>query len=665
MPSDVLNFNKPCSACRRRKVRCDKAQPCNNCVRHGVSCVYEAPRESVMTQQLLQDRVERLERMVEDMAAFSRSNSDHKHSQRSSCSSGNSPFSSSDDCSEIPADAGSQVFRPANSYHMGPDSWLTIDQFSHEPRHLLNVDFDDLPEEEEMTWPLSPSCPKPKDMSHFHLPTFKEDNLLALFFQHVEPFIRMSHQPYYWQMVAEFRQGTHASSREIEALMFATQYITAAVLPSALIQSQIGVAKSDLSNHLQKATEFALDRANLMRSRNTILFSALVYYITCQFHIGNCEVGSTMLGLAGNIARRIGMHKDPAYYGYAAWIVELRRRMWGHIAALDAQSATMDGSEALLISLGDVQRSLNTNDAEWKPSPSVGSDPGPRDRDGFSDTAAALMRRELSRTCHTISEARKTTTTCEDLVAIVEETERHLRTRFINHFDGSDPMQHVITHWYNAMIKSLHVSVLYFHASRSKLKLQCHVFEQLQRRLYDDCLVCLEDFERGENAATPHHWQWAFRWPMPIHVVAGLLSGLARQPDHPDTDRAWEQVDVVFRRYNNENISMAKIPAWNSIENLCDRAMQKHPSRNHEGRAYTNRIHKNNSPHAAWEAQQKPEGISYDSMCSVDMYDNGISQPSLTQMFSTESMSVGFSASDIDTIFFNLNENNELPSIDI
>lgn len=279
MPSDILNFNKPCSACRRRKVRCDKAQPCTNCIRHGVSCIYEVTRESVMSQQLLQDRVERLERMMEDMAAYSIPNSSRKQSPRGSCSSGNSPLSSSDDSSDVPADAGSQVFRPSDSYHMGPDSWMSIDQFAHEPRHLLNVNCEDVTEENGLTWPLSPSSPKPKDMSCFHLPMYKEDLLLKLFFDHVEPFIRTSHQGHFWQLVTDYRQGTSASAREVEALTFAAQYITATVLPAAFIQEQIGMPKQQLSQHLQKATEFALDRANLMRSRNTILFNALLYYI--------------------------------------------------------------------------------------------------------------------------------------------------------------------------------------------------------------------------------------------------------------------------------------------------------------------------------------------------------------------------------------------------
>lgn len=158
----------------------------------------------------------------------------------------------------------------------------------------------------------------------------------------------------------------------------------------------------------------------------------------------------------------------------------MRRRLWGHITALDSQSANMDGSESVLVSSGDVQRSHNNDDAEWTPCSLTDTDPGPYDRHGYSDASAALIRRELSRVCHTISEARRITSNCSEFVATIDETERYLSQKFIRYLDGSDPLHLVTSHWYNAMIKSLRVSLLYFHASPSKLKLQCHVFEQLQ-----------------------------------------------------------------------------------------------------------------------------------------------------------------------------------------
>ncbi|KAH7142141.1 hypothetical protein EDB81DRAFT_653210 [Dactylonectria macrodidyma] len=645
MSNQVLTFNKPCNDCRRRKVRCDKGQPCNNCTRLGVSCAYEAHRESVLSRQHLHERVERLERMVEKMVALSVLNAPPPISLRSGPSSESSYFSSSDDCSSISADAESQVFRLGNSYQNGPDSWMSIDQHAYEPQPLLNVISDKVVGQKPLSWPLSPTSPN--DMSHFHLPTYQEDVLMKMFFDHVEPFIRTSHQGYYWQVVTDYRKGTCISVHEVEAFMFATQYITATVLPASLVQERLGVARSELSNHLQKATELALDRANLMGSRSTTLLNALLYYVTCQFHTGNCETGSTLLGLAGNIGRRIGMHRDPARYGYGSWIVEMRRRMWGHIAALDVQSATMDGHDSVLLTLCDVQRSYNADDADWKPSP-LRTDPGACDREGFSDATASLIRRELGRACRDLCEAQRTTSNCDDLIAIVNETEMYLQSKFFNHFDESDPMQLAITHWYNAAIKWLHRLV-----SPTD---DCS--------LYDNCLGCLEEFERGEQAAIQHHWQWAFRWPMPIHCIAGLLSGLARQPHHPDTDRAWTQIDVVFQRYNNEDISMAKIPAWKFIEDLCDQAMLKHPNRAHEGCSYIKRIHNAGLPPTACEPH-RAEAVWCDGMCSFRSHENTMSQPNLSQIFCMGATNLGFTFSETNHIFFSLDENNEFPTTDI
>jgi hypothetical protein len=178
----------------------------------------------------------------------------------------------------------------------------------------------------------------------------------------------------------------------------------------------------------------------------------------------------------------MGMHREPAYYGYSAWIVEVRRRMWGHLASLDIQSYSLDGSESVLMNTGDVQRSLNADDPEWTPSCFVGRDPGPRDQEGFTDNACALMRREFSRAYHRLVECRRTATNCEDLIPIISESEKYTRLKFTHHFDGSNPMHEVITRWYKAMTRSLHVCILYFHSPPSRGRLGCHDFEKLKEQ---------------------------------------------------------------------------------------------------------------------------------------------------------------------------------------
>lgn len=176
------------------------------------------------------------------------------------------------------------------------------------------------------------------------------------------------------------------------------------------------------------------------------------------------------------------MHRDPAHYGYTAGIIEMRRRMWGHLVALDAQSCNLEGSDPVLMGIGDVQRSFNTNDTEWTPSRHVGRDAGPRDKEGYTDNTCALIRREMSKIYHGIMECRRTMSCCEDALGVIEESEKYVRLKFFHHFDGSDPMHHVIIHWYKAMIRSMRITVLYFHASRSRNKLHCHMFEELQEQ---------------------------------------------------------------------------------------------------------------------------------------------------------------------------------------
>lgn len=152
------------------------------------------------------------------------------------------------------------------------------------------------------------------------------------------------------------------------------------------------------------------------------------------------------------------------------------------MVTLDVQSCELEGSEPSIMGMGDVQRSLNASDAEWMPSRYVGRDPGPRDGEGFTDSSCALIRREVARTYYNLSKARKVASSCEELLTTIEDGEKYVRLKFIHHLDGSDPMHHVITHWFKAVARSMRITVVYFHASRSKNRLHCHFFEELQDR---------------------------------------------------------------------------------------------------------------------------------------------------------------------------------------
>lgn len=70
-----------CAVCRQRKIKCDRQQPCSNCVRSGCECVFpsgrgRAPKRSrrVVEGRLI-DKLARLETIVQHLAAGQTSSS--------------------------------------------------------------------------------------------------------------------------------------------------------------------------------------------------------------------------------------------------------------------------------------------------------------------------------------------------------------------------------------------------------------------------------------------------------------------------------------------------------------------------------------------------------------------------------------------------------------
>lgn len=150
---------------------------------------------------------------------------------------------------------------------------------------------------------------------------------------------------------------------------------------------------------------------------------------------------------------------------------------------------------------------------------------------------------------------------------------------------------------------------------------------------------------------------------MPLHVIAGLLSGLSHLPNHRDTDRAWDQVDAAFRRYNNDNTSMAKVPAWHSIETLCYHAMDQHPSQKHDGRAYTKRTHTSRPVGGA--ELHKLVDMPCGGVYGIEIYNESLRKQVLGEVTSAEAIGLGFSDTEIDAVFFNANGDDDFLSIDI
>ncbi|KAJ0278760.1 hypothetical protein Brms1b_006780 [Colletotrichum noveboracense] len=298
-------FNKPCSTCRRRKVKCDRQLPCGTCGKNGTAatCTYDVPREGTPeSQQRLQERVARLEREIEELKGMAARGEPLRPPKIPLLSTTPSSFSEYNSIEESMAgDPGIQVDDENVSFYLGPNYWLNIQEYNYEPRHLYRIESDKTGKNPDSptAWPIgrNPALP---DMSHFHLDPEKEDILTDLFFAHVEPFIRMSHNAYWRQQITDFRVGVSKIPVDVEAAMFTTQALTVAALPAVVIQEKLGKAKKDVLRHLQEASQLALERADILRSRKLLAFIALLYHI----------VGRLLFNISGLVAARGRMYAD-------------------------------------------------------------------------------------------------------------------------------------------------------------------------------------------------------------------------------------------------------------------------------------------------------------------------------------------------------------------
>ena len=276
MSTDRLSLAKPCNACRRRKVRCDKNQPCSNCVKHGALCQFESDNSGIGIggdQNVLHERIDKLERLIADMSSSYKGQSPRRLSPDM-----DSPSRSSRDDDES-TPRGVLITEPHVSYYMNPSFWMNQQDLNLEPRCLTRVGHEDAL---ESAWPFgfaSPMLGIPSSLVHMHLPIEKEDLILVEFWKNVEPFIKIAHRSTWKTDINEFRRGVHQLERVVEAAIFAQQLLTIASMPGDRVQQLLGQNKTELLAHFRTATEMAMTRANILRSRVIMAFQVLLYYI--------------------------------------------------------------------------------------------------------------------------------------------------------------------------------------------------------------------------------------------------------------------------------------------------------------------------------------------------------------------------------------------------
>ncbi|KAI0545913.1 hypothetical protein F4679DRAFT_448701 [Xylaria curta] len=579
---------RSCVVCRSRKVRCDKQSPCSNCRRAGIPCVVPSadrpPRWARRLERVahnaaageraaqaadaptaqVMERLRSLETLVKDLS----SQLEQAHVAANS-STGNSPASSTQDregdlhrsapltgTSSIRSQFGRLVLGDASrSRYVSSGFWSRVndelDEIRMETQHLAEADLD-ASEDEELsgTSPSTYELERTASERHAFLfqhnlnsagPDLRELHplpsqipfLLDVFKENINAAVQIVHMPTI-NKIARRSRGTDITSLTPanEALMFSIYYAAITSMEDDDVMNNFGSTKTDLNLKYRLGLEHALARADFLSVPDIVLVQAFVIFLLLVRRHDSPRWVWMMTGLLIRMAQALGLHRDGLHFKHLTpYEVNLRRRAWYAVCALDVRASEDQGTE-MTIQHGafDTKLPLNINDDDID----VHTKEMPIERIGITDMTFALISMEISNISRQMVSPG---VSLDEQNRLLDKIYAQLENRFLRFSTEPDGIAHwvivVITHLVNAKLTLFtHLPVLFSSPSE-------HFSDEVRNKLLVAAIEVAEFNDALNSEKACRHWRWIYQTYTHWHAVVYLLIDICRRPWSPLVDRAW------------------------------------------------------------------------------------------------------------------------------
>ncbi|KAI0134286.1 fungal-specific transcription factor domain-containing protein [Xylariales sp. AK1849] len=365
----IQKRNRPpvsCLLCRTRKVKCDRQQPCERCVKSGEAAFCEyAPRASrkarsesrpqpdirakheTLSRPVLQVRLQKLEDMVNGLvhSAPAREPALDTPSSSDQRNDGESRSDLSTPPSSLGGSGGGLLTNPTENSYVGATHWASILESIHDIRGIIETEAGDVPspspppqasyQEPDLVFGFQASVSLEQAVAR--LPSKnRTDQLVLLYFRH-----RFAAAPYIH--AAKFQREYDAFWQDPSSASLLWISILASIL---WVASTILIAKGeDLSKEYEAAhpenlavlaAECLVAGDYLLAKPYSIEALLLQSYIELQRSQDCTSTVWAKFGILVRLAQRMGYHRDPKYLpNITPFEGELRRRAWFFIEVFD------------------------------------------------------------------------------------------------------------------------------------------------------------------------------------------------------------------------------------------------------------------------------------------------------------------------------------------
>ncbi|KAL1970706.1 hypothetical protein VTN77DRAFT_4350 [Rasamsonia byssochlamydoides] len=622
-PANQAQLNpRSCVTCRRRKVRCNKRDPCANCVKAGIECVFPGPGRAPRKPRRAQDaellsRLRRLEGVVESLggaaaiesrlaAAISTASPatvptvrDNDKLQASEAGDDLCSFLESDPKNvqhrkDVQEEFGRLVIDEGRSRYVSNRFWASIGDQIEELQDIL-----DPPSSDEDDYPSPGDSINSGSQNHdaflfgyqsvahslrnYHPTPTQLFVLWKTYEQNVGALVTVLHKPTIRNILVDASANLDSLDKNTEALAFSVYLAAVISMTPEQCMSDLGEERDAAISRYRFATEQALARANLLNSQNLTLIQAAILFLTCIRRQDDSRFVWTLSAVVLRLATGLGLHRDGTNFGLSPFETEMRRRAWWHICILDLRAAEDHGTDPMISDLiYDTRLPLNIDDDDISPD----SKTPPPERVGFTDMTFSLIRCEVTLAYRRLTYVPPGTVcpapqTLEQRESVVEKLNARLNERYVRHCDMDVPL-----HWACATVARLIVAKLWLivHHPLARNEQMPALSHEMRNRLL---LTSIEVIEFSHLLATNENtarWSWLFRTHTQWHAVAFVLAELCVRPLCPGVERAWVAVNSVFNDWERQ-ATQKKGMLWRPLSRLMQRASEFRKKQEEELRA--------------------------------------------------------------------------------
>ncbi|KAJ5613615.1 hypothetical protein N7528_007269 [Penicillium herquei] len=568
-----------CVVCYKRKVKCDRKEPCSRCAKAEVECIYQPPppprrrkRARDASGSASSEREKPFQRINRDSPRADDTGDAAHFETRTSLAESKSGSS------------GRMIMRGGNSVYLENNLWTSA---SHELADAAEVlDASNNPDSssqedgggEDML--LLGSVTK-KSITDLHPNPVHIFKLWQKFLENINPLIKILHTPTLQPQILEAAGEISSIGKELEALMFAVYCIALASLPTVEVEKSFGESKKKLLARCRRGAQLAFSNVSFLRTSNLMVLQALMLYILSMRAFSDPHTIWTMSGVALRIAQRIGIHRDGSGYGLSVFETEIRRRIWFQLIIIDSTSAQFCGvAPSPLPATADTMPPININDTDLDPRMTE----LPCEKEGPTDMIFCLTRCEFGKWLRRWGKhagpshspwafLSSSSMSLKEKDKAIDELEELLEQKFLQYCDKSIPL-HLAT---LVMARSvIHYTRLMAHHPRQYQGSNTRLSQTEKDIIFDNCLKMAEyaDYTQANNDIQRFSWHTVHH--MPWDAMIFMLSEMRFRADPDEKSKVWQIIGNIYTHHLRHRRISVQLPLYRALENLMIRAWKAH-----------------------------------------------------------------------------------------